>query len=84
MNDMLVRITSPTAAYGTSLHVPHFSMPSRGLATTADLTAHGRKSAEWLLRELYNHSMGKGSGWGLCTVSPDGVWTELEMNGKRS
>lgn len=70
-NDMTVVITSPVAGLRTVLHVPHFAMYAcNWLATltghqTTAITARGRSRAEDLLRELYAHSQGKGSGWGI-------------------
>jgi hypothetical protein len=68
-NDMTVAITSPVSGWATGVHVPAFAMcPQNWLATfeggrTAELTDRGRRRAEDLLAELYNHSQGRGSGW---------------------
>jgi hypothetical protein len=76
-NEMSVVITSPVAGLGTDLHVPHFAMyPGNWLATddghrTRALTERGQRRAEDLLRELYAHSQGRGSGWGVYPVGED-------------
>jgi hypothetical protein len=81
-NNMMVVILTPVTGLGTSLHVPHFAMaPVNWLAslserTTTAITRRGRSRARDLLREIYNYSRGRGSGWGMCSVGPRG-WRDL-------
>jgi hypothetical protein len=79
-NDISVVITSPVTGLGTGLHVPHFAMDQQNWLATSDggpLTERGQRKAEELLRELYEHSRGNGSGWGISVVGPGG-WTPVE------
>jgi hypothetical protein len=78
-NDMSVVIHSPVSGLGTGLHVPWFryGYPQFALATRTALTERGVREATWLLRELYDYSRGRRSGWGISRVSVDGRWTEI-------
>jgi hypothetical protein len=84
-NDLNVIITSPISGLGTGLHVPHFAMGAKALATmrgytTDAINEHGQRQAERLLGELYAHTQGKGTGWGVYAVGSDG-WTRLDRDG---
>lgn len=78
-NDMSVVIHSPVSGLGTGIHVPWFryGYPQFALATRDGLTGRGTREASWLLRELYDYSRGRRSGWGISRVSADGTWTEI-------
>lgn len=78
-NDMSVVIHSPVSGLGTGLHVPWFryGYPQFALATRNGLTERGTREAKWLLKELYDYSKGRRSGWGISYVRPDGKWTEI-------
>jgi hypothetical protein len=79
-NNMRVVIGSPVSGWGTMLHVPHFAMVAKAnwLATDSNhITERGQQRAEELLKKLYDHAMGRTSGWGISKVSPDGLWTDL-------
>ena len=78
-NDMSVVIRSPVAGLGTGLHVPWFraGYPQFALATQTGLTERGTREAKWMLKELYEYSRGRRSGWGVSRVSADGQWTEI-------
>ena len=78
-NDMSVVIHSPVSGFATGLHVPWFryGFPQFALATQAGLTERGTREARWLLKELYDFSQGRRSGWGISRVNPDGRWTEI-------
>ena len=85
-NDMVVEIAQAISGrkLRTSLHVPHFAMHrinwlatmDKELRTTA-LTERGRERAKSLLLELYDRCRGKGTGWGIDVLGPDG-WKRLE------
>ena len=78
-NDMAVVIRSPVSGFGTGLHVPWFryGFPQFALATHAGLTERGTREAKWMLKELYDYSLGRRSGWGISRVNADGRWTEI-------
>ena len=78
-NDMSVVIHSPVSGFATGLHVPWFryGFPQFALATQAGLTERGTREARWLLKELYDFSQGRRSGWGISRVNPDGRWIEI-------
>ena len=78
-NDMSVVIHSPVSGLGTGLHVPWFryGYPQFALATRTGLTERGVREATWLLRELYDYSRRRRSGWGISRVDQDGRWTEI-------
>jgi hypothetical protein len=78
-NDISVVIHSPVSGFGTGLHVPWFryGYPQFALATRHALTDRGTREAKWMLKELYDYSQGRRSGWGISRVSPDGQWTEI-------
>ena len=78
-NDMSVVIHAPVSGLGTGLHVPWFryGYPQFALATRYGLTERGRREANWLLRELFDYSRGRRSGWGISRVNADGKWTEI-------
>jgi hypothetical protein len=78
-NDISVVIQSPVSGLGTGLHVPWFryGYPQFALATRDALTDRGTREAKWMLKELYDYSQGRRSGWGISRVSPDGHWTEI-------
>ncbi len=78
-NDISVVIHSPVSGFGTGLHVPWFryGYPQFALATREALTDRGTREAKWMLKELYDYSQGRRSGWGISRVSPDGRWTEI-------
>ena len=78
-NDMSVVIRSPASGLGTGLHVPWFryGYPQFALATRVALTERGTREAKWMLRELYEYSQGRRSGWNISQVSGDGTWTEI-------
>ena len=84
-NDLEVEITSPVKGLGTLLHVPHFAMyPVNWLATsegrqTTAITRRGEQHAKELLKELYNYSRGKPSGWGVYAVRGR-RWIEIEQD----
>ena len=40
----------------------------QGIHHVTAITAHGQKTAEWLLRAIYNHSRGLDAGWGVYDV----------------
>ena len=77
-NNMSVVILSPVSGLGTGLHVPAIAMaPVNWLATytgrtTTAITERGRSRAKDLLRELYDYSRGRPSGWGISSVGPKG------------
>jgi hypothetical protein len=78
-NDMSVVIHSPVSGFGTGLHVPWFrnGYPQFALATHAGLTERGTREAKWLLKELYDYSQGRRSGWGISRVNADGRWIKI-------
>jgi hypothetical protein len=78
-NDISVVIHSPVSGFGTGLHVPWFrnGYPQFALATRTGLTERGTREATWLLRELYDFSRGRRSGWNISRVGADGRWTEI-------
>jgi hypothetical protein len=78
-NDMAVVIHSPVSGLGTGLHVPWFryGYSQFALATRATLTERGTREAKWMLKELYDYSRGRRSGWNISRVSADGTWTEV-------
>ena len=78
-NDMSVVICSPTSGLGTGLHVPWFryGYPQFALATCDALTDRGTREAKWMLKELYDYSQGRRSGWGISRVGADGRWSEI-------
>jgi hypothetical protein len=78
-NDMSVVIHSPVSGLGTGLHVPWFryGYPQYALASRASLTERGIREAKWMLKELYDYSRGRRSGWGISRVSADGKWTDI-------
>ena len=45
--------------------------------TAVTITERGQQRAEALLKELYDYSNGKPSGWGISKVGPDGQWKHL-------
>jgi hypothetical protein len=53
MNDIRVEITFPFSGVSKVQHVPYFSLPYIRYAQDATLTPQGRKTAELLLREVY-------------------------------
>jgi hypothetical protein len=81
-NDMWVVIHSPVSGFGTGLHVPWFrnGYPQFALATRAGLTERGAREAGWLLKELYDYSRGRRSGWNISRVGVDGRWTEISCD----
>jgi hypothetical protein len=81
-NDMSVVIRSPVSGLGTGLHVPWFryGYPQFALATRDALTNRGRREAKWMLKELYDYSQGRRSGWGISRVDPNGRWTEISCD----
>jgi hypothetical protein len=81
-NDMSVVIHSPASGLGTGLHVPWFryGYPQFALATRTALTERGVREANWLLKELFDYSRGRRSGWGISRVSADGRWTEIAQD----
>jgi hypothetical protein len=78
-NDIWVVIHSPVSGFGTGLHVPWFryGYPQFALATQSRLTERGAREARWLLKELFEFSRGRRSGWGISRVSANGRWTEI-------
>jgi hypothetical protein len=78
-NDMSVVIHSPVSGLGTGLHVPWFryGYPQFALATSDALTDRGAREAKWMLKELYDYSQGRRSGWGISRLSNDGKWSEI-------
>jgi hypothetical protein len=84
-NDLEVEITSPVGGLGTELHVPHFAMYRvNWLATwegrqTKAITKRGEQHARDLLKELYDYSRGKPSGWGVYAVRRR-RWIEVEQD----
>jgi hypothetical protein len=78
-NDIWVVIHSPVSGFGTGLHVPWFryGYPQFALATRSGLTERGAREARWLLKELFDFSRGRRSGWGISWRSEDGSWTEI-------
>jgi hypothetical protein len=78
-NDISVVIHSPVSGLGTGLHVPWFrnGYPQFALATRTALTERGAREANWLLKELYDFSRGRRSGWNISRVGADGRWTEI-------
>jgi hypothetical protein len=78
-NDIWVVIHSPVSGFGTGLHVPWFryGYPQFALATQSRLTERGAREARWLLKELFEFSRGRRSGWGISRVSANGQWTEI-------
>ncbi len=81
-NDMSVVIHSPVSGLGTGLHVPWFryGYPQFALATRTGLTERGTREARWLLKELYDYSRGRRSGWGISHVNADGSWKEITQD----
>jgi hypothetical protein len=72
-SDMIATLIAPVSGLRCAVHVPHFAMPSRALATPAGaVTPHGRQTAEWLLREAFEYSRGKPGGWNVEVLSPGG------------
>jgi len=78
-DDMSVVIHSPVSGLATGLHVPWFryGYPQFALATHSGLTERGQREAKWLLKELYDYSRGRRSGWNISRVEADGRWTEI-------
>lgn len=81
-NDMDVEIVSPFRDLRTQTHVPHFAMyRPMCLATSwdasAELTERGQKTAERLLRCLYEHACGRPTGWGV-EERRNGEWVRVE------
>ena len=78
-NDISVVIHSPVSGLGAGLHVPWFryGYPQFALATQAGLTERGTREARWLLKELFDYSRGRRSGWGISHVGADRRWTEI-------
>jgi hypothetical protein len=78
-NDIWVVIHSPVSGFGTGLHVPWFryGYPQFALATQSRLTERGAREARWLLKELFEFSRGRRSGWGISRVNANGQWTEI-------
>jgi hypothetical protein len=78
-NDMSVVIRSPVSGLGTGLHVPWFryGYPQFALATRSGLTERGTREAKWMLKELYEYSQGRRSGWNISRVAADGTWEEI-------
>jgi hypothetical protein len=69
-NDITVEITDPVAGLSSGVHIPYFAMGVNSVGATINrhvtsITAHGQKTAEWLLRAIYNHSRGRDAGWGV-------------------
>jgi hypothetical protein len=81
-NDLSVVIHSPASGLGTGLHVPWFryGYPQFALATRDGLTERGRREAKWMLKELYDYSQGRRSGWNISRVDADGRWTEISCD----
>jgi hypothetical protein len=81
-NDMSVVIHSPVSGLGTGLHVPWFryGYPQFALATRDSITERGTREARWMLRELFDYSRGRRSGWGISRVDPEGRWTEIAQD----
>src|SRR5690349_15992581 len=80
-NDMSVVIQSPVSGLETSVHMPHYAMYPCNYLTKHDatknigapaLTERGKECSVWLLRELYDHVCGHGSGWGIARIEADG------------
>jgi hypothetical protein len=78
-NDIWVVIHSPVSGLATGLHVPWFryGYPQFALATRDGLTDRGTREAKWMLKELYDYSQGRRSGWGISRLSADGNWAEI-------
>src|SRR5262245_32619468 len=81
-NDLWVVIHSPVSGFGTGLHVPWFrhGYPQFALATQSGLTERGAREARWLLKELFDFSRGRRSGWGISWRRADGSWTEIAQD----
>lgn len=81
-NDMSVVIRSPVSGLGTGLHVPWFryGYPQFALATRLALTERGTREAEWMLKELYDYSQGRRSGWNISRVDADGTWRDISSD----
>ena len=81
-NDMTVEITQPVEGLYSCLHIPYFAMGVHAVATAANrqtvvITDYGRKSAEWLLTAIYNHSRGLNAGWGVYDVQTHARRTQI-------
>jgi hypothetical protein len=74
-NDMSVVILTPVSGLATGLHVPWFAAgyPQNLLCDGAGITKRGRERAESLLKELYDYSVGRPTGWGISRRRRDGT-----------
>ena len=54
-----------------------YGYPQFALATRDTLTDRGRREAKWMLKELYDYSQGRRSGWGISRVDAVGRWSEI-------
>jgi hypothetical protein len=67
-NDITVALIAPVGGLSCGLHVPYFAMGHHPVATshagrTIAITAHGQRSAEWLLKQTYDYSRGRPVTW---------------------
>ena len=67
------------SGFGTSLHVPWFAAgySQNRLATQSGITDYGTRSANDLLKELYDYVRGRPSGWGIDKIEADGTWMDI-------
>jgi hypothetical protein len=85
-NDISVETRAPFTNLRTGVHVPHFAMyPVNRLATwdegrTTAITERGQQRAEWLLRVLYDHALGKPTSWTVDERGPNGKWIRVESS----
>ena len=84
-NDITVEITDPVAGLSSGVHIPHFAMGARSVATSVAPTAYGRETAERLLKAIYDHSRGLDPRWNVSDTRTNerlNPFGGIQKNGK--